>query len=156
MNLNLECDAKVRYEFFKSEWQHIVERDAADLEELLYDTEKAADVYNFPKANKLMQKLDGNMVTIENRIESITSEMNELLEIDEKNNETRANFDPRLEKIQAHITDKHDVFYLVASKWEKEIEQIHNGLTKYDAYVEDGSYKKSADLIKSLNEEMGT
>src|SRR5699024_8641086 len=48
--LQREGDTKDRFEHWKNEWDTILGEDMADVEELLYDTEKAADRYNFPGA----------------------------------------------------------------------------------------------------------
>src|SRR5699024_3141255 len=53
--LQLEGDTKDRFEHWKNEWDTILGEDMADVEELLYDTEKAADRYNFPGAKKYIQ-----------------------------------------------------------------------------------------------------
>src|SRR5699024_11520262 len=56
--LQLEGDTKDRFEQWKNEWDTILGEDMADVEELLYDTEKAADRYNFPGAKKYMQQMN--------------------------------------------------------------------------------------------------
>ena len=52
-DLNLEGDTKEQFEHWKNEWEVILNEDMADVEELLYDTETAADRYNFPGAKSI-------------------------------------------------------------------------------------------------------
>src|SRR5690625_2868084 len=52
--LNLQGETKQNFEHWKDQWESILNEDLADVEELLYDTEHAADRYNFPSAKKSM------------------------------------------------------------------------------------------------------
>lgn len=77
--LNLEGDTKDKFEHWKNEWEIILNEDLANVEELLYDTEKAADRYSFPSAKKHMKKMEEVLVKVEKKIEKILLQLNELL-----------------------------------------------------------------------------
>src|SRR5699024_3322889 len=76
--LNLEGDTKDKFEHWRNEWEVILNDDLANVEELLYDTEKAADRYSFPSANQHMKKMEELLVQIEKKIETILNELHEL------------------------------------------------------------------------------
>src|SRR5699024_11336234 len=80
--IRLEGDRKDRFEHWKNEWDTILGEDMADVEQLLYDTEKAADRYNFPGAKKYMQQMNQKMVHVEEKIERILQQLDELLQIE--------------------------------------------------------------------------
>src|SRR5690625_735220 len=76
--LNLHGDTKENFEHWKDQWETILTEDLADIEELLYDTEHAADRYKFPTAKKCMKKMEAILMEIEKKIESIVTELHDL------------------------------------------------------------------------------
>src|SRR5699024_2861522 len=82
--LNLEGETKENFEAWRQAWDKILTSDLANVEELLYDTEKAADRYNFPAAKKTTQQMDAVLTDIEKQIEDILTELHELLETERK------------------------------------------------------------------------
>src|SRR5699024_11158862 len=103
-DLNLEGETKENFEAWRQAWDRILTNDLANVEELLYDTEKAADRYNFPAAKKSTNQMEAILVDIEHQIEAILTELNELLETEEKNREEVELLEPRLDKMKKHLS----------------------------------------------------
>src|SRR5699024_6518113 len=57
-DLNMDGETKENFETWKVAWDTILTDDLAKVEELLYDTEKAADKYSFPTDKKYMKEMD--------------------------------------------------------------------------------------------------
>src|SRR5690625_2680717 len=128
--LNLEGDTKENFEQWKSEWDSILTEDLADIEELLYDTEHASDRYNFPSAKKNMKKIEEILVNIEKKIETILTELNELLEIEEENRKEVEELEPQLFELRKKIAQNRYQYARAEARFEVELDELEEELKK--------------------------
>ena len=150
--LQLEGDTKDRFEHWKNEWDTILGEDMADVEDLLYDTEKAADRYNFPGAKKYMQQMNQKMVHVEEKIERILQQLDELLQIEELNRENVDHIAPKLEDLKKHLTKNSYQYNRAEDRFETEIHDIKEQLKTYELLAEQGNYADGEELVKRLKE----
>src|SRR5690625_3423448 len=101
--LNLEGDTKDKFELWKDRWENILHAKLADVEELLYDTETAADRYRFGLAKKQMKKMEAILVECENEIETILKELNVLLATEEENRKEIEKLSPLLSDMRKQL-----------------------------------------------------
>src|SRR5699024_7938035 len=143
--LQLEGDTKDRFEHWKNEWDTILGEDMANVEELLYDTEKAADRYNFPRAKKYMQQMNQKMVHVEEKIESILRQLDELLQNEE-------HIAPKHEDLKRNLNKNSYQYNRAEDRFETEIHDIKEQLKTYELLAEQGNYADGEELVKRLKE----
>lgn len=151
-DLQLEGDTKDRFEHWKNEWDTILGEDMADVEELLYDTEKAADRYNFPGAKSHMQRMHEKLVNVEEKIEKILQQLNELLSIEETNRENVDRIAPKLEELKNQIVKYRYQYNRAEVRFEVEIDDMIEQLRVYGELAEQGNYTEGEELVKTLKE----
>lgn len=151
-DLQLEGDTKDRFEHWKNEWDTILGEDMADVEELLYDTEKAADRYNFPGAKNHMQRMHEKLVNVEEKIEKILQQLNELLSIEETNRENVDRIAPKLEELKNQIVKYRYQYNRAEVRFEVEIDDMIEQLRVYGELAEQGNYTEGEELVKTLKE----
>src|SRR5690625_1573581 len=95
-DLNIEGDTKESFNKWKDEWDNILTVDLATVEELLYDTEKAADKYSFSMAKKHMKEMNSMLLATEEKIDAILTDIQALLETEEANRQTIELLEPQL------------------------------------------------------------
>lgn len=154
--LNLEGDARERFEKWKESWEHVLTIDLANVEELLYDTEKAADRYNFPTAKKCMKEMESILVEIEKKIENIVTELHHLLETEVKNREEVEALEPRLEELKKHLSKNRYQYSRAETRFEEELRKIHTALHEYHAYIDEGNYLQGTELVEEAAKRLET
>src|SRR5699024_12774640 len=87
----------------KEAWDTILTEDLAKVEEILYNTKKAADKYSFPTAKKHMKEMDAILLTIEEKVESLLKEIQTLLKTEANNRELMETIEPQLQELRKFL-----------------------------------------------------
>src|SRR5690606_24218833 len=122
--LNLQGDTKEKFEIWKEKWEDILNNKLADVEEYLYDTETAADRYKFGTAKKLMKKMEAILVESEKEIETILTELNELLETEEQNRKEIEKLTPSLKEMRKQLLQNRHKYDRAEIRFEVEMDDI--------------------------------
>src|SRR5690625_880704 len=77
-DLNMYGYTKEHFNKWKDEWDNILTEELATVEELLYDTEEAADKFSFPTAKKHMKEMESMLLATEQKIETILTDIQAL------------------------------------------------------------------------------
>ena len=153
-DLNLQGDTKDYFEDWKEAWDTILSEDLANVEELLYDTEHAADRYKFPTAKKHIKKMESILVEIEKRIESILTELHELLETEEINRKEVEQLEPFLADLRKQLSQKRYQFDRAEVRFEVDLEETEEKLKQYHELIEEGNYIQATDIVKHAKERL--
>lgn len=150
--LNLHGDTKEKFETWKDTWEDILNNKLADVEEYLYDTEHAADRYRFGTAKKLMKKMEEILVESEKQIESILTELNELLETEEENRKEIEKLTPLLKEMRKQLLQNRHQYNRAEIRFEVEMDEIEQELHTYNTFVEEGNYIQAKELVEEIKE----
>lgn len=150
--LNLQGDTKEKFETWKDTWEDILNNKLADVEEYLYDTEHAADRYRFGTAKKLMKKMEEILVESEKQIESILTELNELLETEEENRKEIEKLTPLLKEMRKQLLQNRHQYNRAEIRFEVEMDEIEQELHTYNTFVEEGNYIQAKELVEEIKE----
>lgn len=148
--LNLEGETKENFEEWKDKWDNILTNDLAKVEELLYDTEHAADRYNFPAAKKYMKQIEEILVIVEKKIETILTELNELLETEQENRKEIEELEPFYNELRKELTQNRFKFDRAEIRFEVELDEINEELKNYQSQIEEGNYIQAKDIVKNI------
>ncbi|MEI3606064.1 septation ring formation regulator EzrA [Pseudogracilibacillus sp. SE30717A] len=152
--LNLEGDTKEHFEEWKDQWDSILTEELADVEELLYDTEHAADRYNFPAAKKSLNKIEETLVKIEKKIEGILSELNVLLETEAENRKEIAELEPLLHELRKELSHNRFKYDRAEIRFEVEFDEIDHEFKNYSELVEEGNYIQAKDIVANVKKRL--
>src|SRR5699024_4711466 len=147
--LNLEGDKKKKFEKWKEQWESILTEDLANVEELLYHTEHAAESYNFPSAKKSTKKMEEKLIAIEKEIDTILAELNELLEIEKENRKAVEELVPSLEDLRKQVAQNRYRHARAEARFEVELDGIDEALNEYDTLIEEGNYIRAKDVVNN-------
>lgn len=150
--LNLHGDTKEKFETWKDTWEDILNNKLADVEEYLYDTEHAADRYRFGTAKKLMKKMEEILIESEKQIESILTELNELLETEEENRKEIEKLTPLLKEMRKQLLQNRHQYNRAEIRFEVEMDEIEQELHTYNTFVEEGNYIQAKELVEEIKE----
>ncbi|MEI3612250.1 septation ring formation regulator EzrA [Pseudogracilibacillus sp. SO30301A] len=152
--LNLEGDTKENFEEWKEQWDYILTVDLAKVEELLYDTEHAADRYNFPVAKKYMKQIEETLVTVEKKIETILIELNELLATEQENRKEIEELEPLYSELRKELTHNRFKFAQAEVRFEVELDEINKQLKNYESQIEEGNYIQAKEIVSTIKKRL--
>lgn len=153
-DLNLDGDTKDKFEKWKEEWETILSDDLADVEELLYDTESAADRYHFSKAKKHTKQMEDILIHIEKKIESILTELNELLNLEETSRKEVETLAPQLEELQKQLSQNRYQYDKAEVRFELEFDDVQKNLFAYNELIEEGNYVQANEIVHQIKKRM--
>src|SRR5690625_1437439 len=161
--LTLQGETKEQFNKWKSDWDAILTKDLANIEELLYDTEYAADRYFFRTAKQNIAKMETILVKTEEKIESMLAELNDLLKTEEKNRSEMEKIGPRLEELRKQLSVNRFIYKRAEVRLEVEFDELKEALHTYSTLMEEGNYHQATEIIEDvkkrldkLEEEMDT
>ncbi len=147
--LNLAGDTKEKFEGWKQAWDDILTVDLATIEELLYDTEKAADRYNFPTAKNSMRKMEAILVEVEEKIKDILKQLNELMDTEKNNREEVETLGPKLKELRKRLAQNRFQYSRAEVRFEIEMDEIQHVVTSYQQLMEEGNYTQGTEMIQA-------
>jgi septation ring formation regulator len=155
-SLNIQGEVKQQLDRWKDEWDKILTKDLADVEEALFDTENAADQFRIPTARKLVAELEEKLVHIEKKIERIELEAEQFIQIDKENRKEIEQMVPRIEELRKRLSQERFSYDRAAVKFETRIDDIEEDIEIYNELISSGTYSEASNLIKSIKEKLTT
>lgn len=153
-DLNMKGDTKVNFEMWKEQWDTILTEELATVEELLYDTEKAADKYSFPTAKKHMKEMEMVLLATEDKIETIVTDVHALLETEEKNRQAMETLVPQLQELRKFLSQNRYKFNKADVRFEADMDEMKEIIDTYDELIEAGNYDGATEQVEQLDERM--
>src|SRR5699024_9226449 len=139
---------------WKEAWDTILTDDLAKVEELLYDTEKAADKYSFPTAKKYMKEMDTILLTIEQKVENLLAEIQTLLKTEEDNRELMGTIEPQLQELRKFLSQNRYKFNKADVRFETAMDKVKEAIDTYYELIEHGNYIEATDKVVHAEEQI--
>lgn len=152
--LNLEGEAKLKFETWREDWDTILTRDLANVEEVLFDAEQAADRFRIGTAKKHLAQLEKSLAAADEKIEQMLAEINDLLETEKQNREKINQLEPMLNDLHKKLTQNRFQYERAASKFEERINDIKEDILIYRALMEAGSYSEANEVVTKIFSDM--
>ena len=153
-DLNMYGDTKEHFNKWKDEWDNILTEELATVEELLYDTEEAADKFSFPTAKKHLKEMESMLLATEQKIETILTDIQALLETEEANRQTIEGLEPQLIELRKLISQNRYQFSKADVRFEAEIDEVSKLINTYNELVEQGEYMDSTEQVQLAQSRM--
>ena len=153
-DLNMYGYTKEHFNKWKDEWDNILTEELATVEELLYDTEEAADKFSFPTAKKHMKEMESMLLATEQKIETILTDIQALLETEEANRQTIEVLEPQLIELRKLISQNRYQFSKADVRFEAEMDEINELINTYNKLVEQGEYMDSTEQVQLAQSRM--
>src|SRR5690625_1477759 len=153
-DLNMDGETKENFETWKEAWDTILTEDLAKVEELLYDTEKAADKYSFPTAKKHMKEMDAILLTIEEKVESLLKEIQTLLKTEANNRELMETIEPQLQELRKFLSQNRYKFNKADIRFETAMDKVKEDIDTYYELIEHGNNIEATDKVVHAEEQI--
>lgn len=152
--LNLEGETKEQFEGWKNDWDMILTKDLAKVEELLLFSEQAADKYRFSQANAQFDEVENILVDAEKKIEKILEELDNLLKIEASTREEAERLEPLVTAARKRLLQDRYKYAKAAKRLETSIEDLEEKFTSYYEMNEAGNYESAAHLLEEIDKKL--
>lgn len=150
--LNLQGETKKLFEQWKDEWDTILMKDLATVEEFLYDSEKAIDRFQFASAKRHMQQIHLILSESEKKLDQIIHQLNELIETEAANRTTIENLTPEIEALRRKLSQNRFKYERADARFEDAFNELDNQLLLYNDMVKKGNYVQAKQLLETVAE----
>lgn len=148
--LNVEGEAKEKFEDWKKEWDTILMDDLADVEEVLFDTEQAADRFRITTARKYIGTLEQMLIDVEKKIDQLLSESKELLQTEELNRKELESIEPKLAELRKQLSQNRYQYDRAAVRFESRLDAINEDINIYHELIAAGNYSEGTDVVQQM------
>lgn len=152
--LNLTGETLEKFDKWKDRWEMIVTDELANVEMSLFDSEAYADSYKFKAARNSLEETEAQLATIETDLESILTQLNELLETEEASRKGVEELRPTLKGMKQHLKDDKELYGRGSLRFENEFEELNKALITYDELVENGQYHQAKEIVDQVKKEI--
>jgi len=153
-SLNSEGEAKEKLDNWKKEWDHILMRDLANVEELLFDAEQASDRFRIGAARKYVTKLEESLVDIEKKIDRIETEADRLIKTDKMNREEMERVEPQIQQLRKQLLKEQGLYDRSIVQFESLFDDVMEDIHIYENLVETGTYSEASEIVEKIKEKM--
>lgn len=151
---NIQGEVKAKLDRWKHEWDNILTKDLADVEEVLFDTEQAADKFRIPQARKLVGQLEDMLVNIEKKIDAIEAEVDQFIETEKENRKEMENMIPVLDELKKRLSQERYSYDRAALKFETRLDDIDEDIAIYHELISSGTYSEAAVIVDKVREKL--
>lgn len=152
--LGSEGEVKERLESWKQDWDRILTKDLAEVEELLFDAEHAADRFRIGSARKHLSKLEEELVKVEKEINEIETGIERLVDTDKSNREEMEKLVPRAKQLHKRLLNERNNYERAAEHFKSAIEDLMDDIRIYSELVEAGTYSEASAIVEKVSAEI--
>ncbi len=154
--LEMIGETEKKFEVWREEWDVIVTQQLPNLEENLFDAEDAADKYRFKKARNILSETRKSIFHIEEKIDEISSEINEFVESEELNRKEIGELKEDFKGLRKHLLTHYRALGTLVETFEKRIEQVSEKFAQYNEETENGNHIAARTYIIQIDEDIRT
>lgn len=152
--LEMIGETEKKFEVWREEWDVIVTQQLPNLEENLFDAEDAADKYRFKKARGILSDTRKSIFHIEEKIDEISSEINEFVESEELNRKEIGELKDKFKGLRKHLLTHYRALGPLVETFEKRLEKVSEEFGEYNDETENGNHIAARTYIIQLDEEI--
>ncbi|WP_349408156.1 septation ring formation regulator EzrA [Pseudalkalibacillus sp. SCS-8] len=150
--LEMIGETEKKFEVWREDWDEIVTQQLPMLEEKLFDAEDAADKYRFKKARNILSDTRKSIHHIEEKIDMISSEINEFVESEELNRKEIGQLKEQFKELRKHLLTHYRALGPLVETFEKRLEDVSADFSSYNEETENGNHIAARTYIIKLDE----
>ncbi len=150
--LNMNGQTEERFEKWRSDWDVIITEKLPDLEELLFDAEEFIDKHRFKKAKKVQQEIEEVLTETDEKINTILSELHELVGSEEKNRAEMEELKEIYRESKKMLLAHRHSFGKSEEFLEQRLDEVTGKFTQFNEKTAEGNYLDAREIVLSIRE----
>lgn len=153
-SLNMVGQTEELFEKWRNKWDEIVTTDLPDVEEILFDIEDYADKYRMRKAKLLAKDLHDHLQKIEDSIQTILSELQELVGSEEQNRVGIEELKQLYRDVKRSLLAHSNSFGKAEATMEKILDHTMVRFKDFDETMSNGNVLAAKGIVLSIKEKL--
>src|SRR5690625_1398657 len=98
--------------------------------------------------------MENILVEAEKKIETILTQLEELLDIEKMNRQEVAKLEPMLEEVRKNLIHNRYIYSRAEVRFEVELDELREELNNYNAFIEEGNYIQATEIVADIKERL--
>lgn len=154
--LNMTGQTEELFEKWRTDWDELVTSVLPKVTDSVYDIDEAINKYHFMIAKSTIAELENVLKEAEANIDTILSEVSELIGSEEQNNSDIELLNQEyLEQRKLLLTHRH-LYSIAETQLEKKLDEIKKEIQMFNETTEQGNYLEARELVKTIVDKVHT
>lgn len=154
--LNMTGQTEELFEKWRTDWDELVTTVLPKVTDSVYDIDEAINKYHFMIAKNTIAELENVLKEAEANIDTILSEVSELIGSEEQNNSDIEQLNQEyLEQRKLLLTHRH-LYSIAETQLEKKLDEIKKEIQLFNETTEQGNYLEARELVKTIVDKVNT
>lgn len=154
--LNMTGQTEELFEKWRTDWDELVTTVLPKVTDSVYDIDEAINKYHFMNAKATIADLESKLREAEENIDTILSEVSELIGSEEQNNLDIEQLNQEyLEQRKLLLTHRH-LYSISEAQLEKKLDEIKKQIHLFNETTEQGNYLEARELVKTIGDQVNT
>lgn len=154
--LNMTGQTEELFEKWRTDWDELVTTVLPKVTDSVYDIDEAINKYHFMNAKATIADLESKLREAEENIDTILSEVSELIGSEEQNNLDIEQLNQEyLEQRKLLLTHRH-LYSISEAQLEKKLDEIKKQIQLFNETTEQGNYLEARELVKTIGDQVNT
>ncbi|MET3196444.1 septation ring formation regulator EzrA [Bacillus sp. OAE603] len=154
--LNMTGQTEELFEKWRTDWDELVTTVLPKVTDSVYDIDEAINKYHFMNAKNTIAELENVLKEAERNIDTILSEVSELIGSEEQNNLDIEQLNQEyLEQRKLLLTHRH-LYSIAETQLEKKLDEIKKEIQLFNETTEQGNYLEARELVKTIVDKVNT
>lgn len=152
--LNMTGKTEELFEKWRQAWDEVITVQLPHIDELLFDAEEYTDKFNFKKVKDTLEKIERDLVHINEQIQKILDELKILTDSEEMNRTDIESLKEKYELAKKRLITESHTFGETAKKLEEILTSAAEKISNYETLTEEGDYIEARSEVVALTEEL--
>ncbi|HWO97308.1 MAG TPA: septation ring formation regulator EzrA [Bacillus sp. (in: firmicutes)] len=154
--LNMTGETEELFERWRGQWDDIVTADLPKIDELLFETEEAADKYRFKKAKQSLIHIQELLAEIKGNIQTILDELQNLIGSEESNRHDIGALEQLFREVKKKLLAHRHTYGKAEGNLDQALSEIKERFTVFEEATNNGNYLQARDIVLSIQQDLTT
>jgi septation ring formation regulator len=154
--LNMTGETEELFERWREQWDDIVTADLPKIDELLFETEEAADKYRFKKAKQLLVHIQEQLTEIKGSIQTILDELQNLIGSEQSNRRDSEELSQFYREVKKKLLAHRYTYGKAEKNLERALSEIKSRFTLFEEATNNGNYLHAREIVLSIKQDLTT
>lgn len=154
--LNMTGETEELFERWRGQWDDIVTADLPKIDELLFETEEAADKYRFKKAKQSLVHIQESLTDIKGNIQTILDELQNLIGSEQSNRHDSETLEQFYRDVKKKLLAHRYTYGKAEENLDRALSEIKERFSVFEEETENGNYLQARDIVLGIQQDLTT
>jgi septation ring formation regulator len=154
--LNMTGETEELFERWREQWDDIVTAELPKVDELLFETEEAADKYRFKKAKLSLVHIQESLDETKVNIQKILDELQNLIGSEQSNRHDSETLEQFYREVKKKLLAHRYTYGKAEENLDQALTEIKERFNSFEEETDNGNYLQARDIVLSIQQDLTT